>query len=81
MYLTSLTYLECSNRTLSPRLLLTAAICKIAENHGIAVAAYSCIFSQSLMLSSALRPVISLQPWARLEVDYRVDVLAYATQP
>ena len=38
------------------------AICKSAENNGIAVAAYSCIFNQSLMLSSAFHPVLSLQP-------------------
>ena len=62
MYLTSLTHLDCSNRMSSPRLLLAVAICNIAENNGIAVAAYPCISSQSLMLSSALHPVVSLQP-------------------
>ena len=57
------------------------AICKSAENNVIAVATYPCIFNQSLMLSSALHPVVSLQPWARPEVDCRVGVSAYATQP
>ena len=81
MYLTSLIHLKCSNRMSSPRLLLTVAICKLAENNGIAVAAYPCIFSQSLMLSSALHPVVSLQPWARPEIDCRVGASIYAKQP
>ena len=33
------------------------------------------------MLSSALHPVVFLQPWVRLEVSCRVDGSAYATQP
>ena len=81
MYLTSLTHLECSDRTSSPRLLLPSLYANLQKKNVIAVATYPCIFNQSLMLFSALHPVVCLQLWAHPEVDCRVGVSAYAMQP